>query len=129
MKIRYIKNIALSCIAASVIFVGCGSDGIDKIYALPDTQAVEYTLQVVDDDVLGAIVSTNECTGFVEKSNGYYTLTGCSSKPKSIIASGGIFGNEGSLIFELEGKRAEEAYKFVLEANSYKFDKKAQFQY
>jgi len=46
-----------------------------------------------------------------------------------VIASGGILGNEGSLIFEIEGERAKEAFEFAKEANSYIFDKRAEFLY
>ncbi|NPA11802.1 MAG: hypothetical protein GXO62_06135 [Epsilonproteobacteria bacterium] len=46
-----------------------------------------------------------------------------------VIASGGIAGNEGSLVFEIEGERAKEAYDFAVLANEYIFDKKAEFVY
>jgi len=46
-----------------------------------------------------------------------------------VIASGGIIGNEGSVVFEIEGKRAKEAFEFAKKANSYKFEKKAEFLY
>lgn len=46
-----------------------------------------------------------------------------------VIAGGGIFGNEGSVVFEIEGKRVKEAFDFAKEANSVKLDKNAEFIY
>lgn len=88
---RYIKGTALSLIAATFLLTGCGSSGIDDVYerdAEATTQA-DYTVQVVDDAVLNSTIISNECSGFEEKGNGYYTLTGCSARPKSIMADGG----------------------------------------
>lgn len=85
-----IKTLILSIVTASIFYSGCGSNGIDDVYALPEDGAIsDYTVQVVDDDVLGATVMANECSGFEEKSDGFYILTGCSTRPTAIIASGG----------------------------------------
>ena len=46
-----------------------------------------------------------------------------------VIAAGGIAGNEGSIVYEIEGKKAKEAFEFAKKANSYKFEKKAEFLY
>jgi hypothetical protein len=89
---RYIKGTALSLITATFLLSGCGSSGIDDVYDRSGegtTTQADYTVQVVDDAVLGSKVMANECTGYEEKGDGWYTLTGCSSRPKAIIADGG----------------------------------------
>lgn len=88
MKTKKIRNIALSTITASIL-IGCGSDGINEVYELTDDKA-DYTVQVVDDAVVGASVTASECSGYIELNDGYYTLTGCTSRPKAIMASGGF---------------------------------------
>ena len=89
---RYIKGTALSLITATFLLSGCGSSGIDDVYDRSGegtTTQADYTVQVVDDAVLGSKVMANECTGYEEKGDGWYTLTGCSNRPKAIIADGG----------------------------------------
>ncbi len=89
---KYIKGTALSLIAATFLLSGCGSSGIDDVYDRgfgEDTTQTDYSVQVVDDAVKGSKVMANECTGFEEKGDGWYTLTGCSTRPKAIIADGG----------------------------------------
>lgn len=84
-------QITLSLTAASILLSGCGSSNIDEVYDRSEeaqTQS-DYTVQVVDDAVRGARILANECTGYEEKSDGYYTLTGCSSRPKAIISEEG----------------------------------------
>ena len=88
---KYIKGSTLSIIAATFLLSGCGSSGIDDVYdrSGEETTQSDYTVQVVDDAVYGSKIMANECTGYEEKGDGYYTLTGCSSRPKAIIAEGG----------------------------------------
>jgi hypothetical protein len=88
---KYIKGTTLSIIAATFLLSGCGSNGIDDVYdrSGEETTQSDYTVQVVDDAVKGAKIMANECTGYQETGDGYYTLTGCTSRPKAIIADGG----------------------------------------
>lgn len=89
------KGALFSIAAASVIFAGCGSNDIDDVYAIPEKTTSNYTIKVVDDDVVGATISTNECTGYEELGNGYYKVSGCYTKPKAIISSGGSIDTTG----------------------------------
>jgi len=89
MKILNKKNIVLSTIVASILFTGCGSNDIDDVYALPKSNIADYHVNVVDDAVHGATLQANECSGFEERTDGNYILTGCVSRPTAIIASGG----------------------------------------
>ncbi len=104
MKNIKLKSALFSFAVASVIFTGCGSDDIDEVYKMSEDVGVEYTVKVVDDDIVNASLQANECTGYEEKGNGYYTLTGCEKRPTAIISTGGkivLNGNDVTQDFPL----------------------------
>mgnify|MGYP001462716484 CR=1 FL=1 len=86
---HYIVRLSLSLAVASFLFSSCGSSGIDDVYLKDIDIQTDYTVQVVDDAVLNSVLISPECSGYEEKGSGYYTLTGCSEKPKTILADGG----------------------------------------
>lgn len=87
---KYFKEITLSLVVATFLFSGCGSSGIDDVYGEDtETTQTDYTVRVVDDAVLNSTLISPDCKGFEERGGGYYTLTACSSRPKSIMADGG----------------------------------------
>ncbi|MEA2018781.1 MAG: hypothetical protein U9N59_10075 [Campylobacterota bacterium] len=105
-----IKTVLASIVTATLLFQGCGSDGIDDVYKINEDSAVsDYTVRVVDDAVKGATVVANECSGFQEGTDGYYTLTGCSSRPKAIISTGGYI--------ELEDQNVTMEFPLMVNTN------------
>lgn len=98
MKNRYFnyKGALFSIATASVIFAGCGSNDIDDVYPLEKETNYTYTVKVVDDAIKGATVVANECNSYEELADGYYKLSGCYSKPKAIISSGGYITLDGN---------------------------------
>jgi len=44
-----------------------------------------------------------------------------------VIAAGGIEGNEGSIVFLLEGENLKEVVEFIEDVNNYRYDKKGEF--
>lgn len=108
-----IKTFIFSLTTASLIFSGCGSNGIDDVYKKADDSGItDYTVQVVDEPVLGATILANECSGFEERTNGYYVLTGCDSRPKAIIASGGYM--------ELDDENVSMGFPLMINTNMIK---------
>jgi len=92
--IRKHQVLALSAVVAGVL-VGCGGGGGSTPAA-----TTSYTVSVVDDNIVGATVTADGCTGTpTDNKNGTYTLSGCSAKPELITATGGYIDtdNDGTL--------------------------------
>jgi hypothetical protein len=108
--------IALS-VSASFLLIGCGSGGSSvsdadinyeqqNIFAAQATKVdyKDYTVNVVDDEIVNAKVSAPECEGYKELGDGTYLLTKCVSKPSFIVVEGGQIGDSG----------VEQAFPLVL---------------
>jgi len=94
MKKRYI----LAASALSLLLIGCGgSEDSTPTAELPDSSSFStYSLKLVDDAIVGAKVFAPECSGYEDKGNGHYELTGCYMKPTSIQSLGGFIDLNGN---------------------------------
>ena len=104
-------------VSASFLLIGCGSGGssVSDANINYDQQNIfaaqagkvnykDYTVKVVDDNIMNAKVSAPECEGYKEIGKGVYLLTNCTNKPSFIVVEGGQIGNSG----------VEQAFPLVL---------------
>jgi len=105
IKIKKLIYLVFGTIALLALFIGCGSDGIDDVYRMPeDILITDYSVQAVDDPIINAVVTSDTCTGYEERTDGYYILTGCSAKPRSILIEGGFVDLNGDGIQQDENE-------------------------
>ncbi len=79
-------------IMINLLLNGCSSSSSDssKVTSTVSIASQEYNVSIVDDAIMGAKVSAPECTDYKDNGKGNYTLIGCSMKPSTIEALGGI---------------------------------------
>ena len=90
--LKYTKG--LLAISLTGLLVGCGGGGSDKDASGGgvgnNIPTGTYTVNAVDDNILGAIISAPECASFSEDGDAVYTLKECISIPSSINVINGF---------------------------------------
>ncbi|SFV62187.1 hypothetical protein MNB_SM-6-101 [hydrothermal vent metagenome] len=88
----------ISLVVTGIVLTGCGGGGGGSNTTNTNTNVPQgtYKVSVIDDHILGSIVSAPECASYTDNGNGVYTLKECIAMPSTITAVGGYIDTNGN---------------------------------